>query len=186
MLNDAKQIRRPRDIYFEPVRDDHLPMLFEWLSRPHMREWWGDPEKELGLIRDMVEGRDTTRPFIFLVDGEPTGYIQYWFVGDHQDPPWTEEEPWLKELPSDAIGIDLSIGDADKLSEGIGSSVLRRFVQTLLEQGYRRIIIDPDPENVRAVRAYKKAGFTPVREYAGAGGKTLLMKFDTKRPGIDT
>ena len=86
-----------------------------------MREWWGEPETELGYIRDMIEGRDTTRPFIFSVDGEPVGYIQYWFIGDHQNATWIADHPWLAELPSDAVGVDLSIGDPGKLSQGIGS-----------------------------------------------------------------
>ena len=96
-----------------------------WLEMPHIREWWGEPETELGYIRDMIEGRDTTRPFIFSVDGEPVGYIQYWFIGDHQNATWIADHPWLAELPSDAVGVDLSIGDPDKLSQGIGSAALR-------------------------------------------------------------
>ena len=97
-----------------------------------MREWWGEPDTELGYIRDMIEGRDTTRPFIFSVDGEPTGYIQYWFIGDHQNATWIADYPWLAELPSDAVGVDLSIGDPGKLSQGIGSEALRAFTERLV------------------------------------------------------
>jgi len=163
---------------FRPLVLDDLPLMRRWLERPHIREWWGEPEEELGYIRDMVEGRDTTRPFIFSVGGEPAGYIQYWFIGHHQNAQWIADYPWLAELPPDAVGVDLSIGEADKLSRGIGSAVLRQFAQDLVEQGYRTIIIDPDPENERAVRAYAKAGFRPIPELAGRTGDTLIMRYE--------
>ncbi|RVQ03761.1 acetyltransferase, partial [Sinorhizobium meliloti] len=42
----------PAEVSFEPVAEGHLPMLLAWLSEPHVRQWWGDPDVELGLIRD--------------------------------------------------------------------------------------------------------------------------------------
>ena len=74
-------------------------------------------------------------------------------------PTWIADHPWLAELPADAVGVDLSIGDPAKLTQGIGSGALRAFAERLIRQGHRTIIIDPDPGNKRAVRAYEKAGF---------------------------
>src|SRR5690606_25559982 len=108
-----------RAIDFISVQREHYPLLEAWLGEPHMREWWGDRDEELEHIRNMVEGPDTTRPFLIRVDGKPVGYIQYWFVGDHQNREWVEEHPWLAELPADAVGVDLSIGVAEQLSKGI-------------------------------------------------------------------
>ena len=92
-----------------------------------MREWWGDPDEELGLIRDMVEGRDTTRPYLIALRGEPVGYIQAWFIGHHQNETWIKDHPWLAALPAETVGVDLSIGEAARLSQGIGSAALRRL-----------------------------------------------------------
>ena len=166
------------EIGFIPVSPDHYPLLRRWLNEPHVRQWWGDPDEELGFIRDMVEGRDTTRPFLIAVDGEPVGYIQCWFVGHHQNEPWIEENPWLMELPSETVGVDLSIGEADRLSKGIGSAALASFVGWLRGEGFDSIIIDPDPGNRRAVRAYEKAGFRPITHLEGRTGDTLIMQFD--------
>lgn len=137
-------------------------MLEAWLKTPHWREWWGEPEAELSYIRDMVEGRDTTRPFVFMVDGMPAGYIQYWFVGDHLEEPWLTRAPWLAQVPADSIGVDMSIGEAARLSQGLGSAVLKAFTERLRGEGHRRIVIDPSVANKRAVRAYEKAGFIPL------------------------
>jgi len=168
----------PHQIGFLPVEPQHYPLLEQWLNAPHMREWWGEPEAELGYIRDMVEGRDTTRPFLILLAGEPVGYIQYWFIGHHQNEEWVGEHPWLKELPMDTIGVDLSIGVPEKLSQGIGSAALRAFVNKLIDEGRQTIIIDPDPANMRAVRAYRKAGFRPIPHLEGRTGDVLIMQYD--------
>jgi aminoglycoside 6'-N-acetyltransferase len=171
------------DIAFRPVRPDDFPMLTEWLSRPHWREWWGDPTVELGYIRDMVEGRDPhCDPFIFEVDREPLGYIQVWRIGPHQTPEWAGDNPWLMELPADAVGVDLSVAAADRLSQGIGSSVLRAFAGRLAAEGRRTIVIDPDPDNARAVAAYRKAGFRPVPHLEGRTEGVLIMQFHEEAP----
>jgi RimJ/RimL family protein N-acetyltransferase len=151
---------------FHPMSAGDLPLMLRWLEMPHIREWWGDPETELGYVRDMIEGRDTTRPFIFSVDGEPMGYIQYWFIGDHQNATWIADHPW--------------IGDPGKLAKGIGSGALRAFAERLAGQGYRTIVIDPDPENRRAVRAYEKAGFRAIPRLLDRTGDTLIMQYDLK------
>src|ERR1700742_5036945 len=168
--------RDPGAISFLPVEQKHYPLLRTWLGEPHMREWWGDVEEELGYIRDMVEGRDTTRPFLIALDGAPVGYVQYWFIGHHQNAEWIAGHPWLAELPSDTVGVDLSIGDAMQLSQGIGPAALVAFVAKLRRQGYTNIIIDPDPANARAVRAYQKAGFRPVPHLQGRTGDVLIMQ----------
>ena len=170
----------PLPIGFVPVGPEHYALLQAWLDLPHMREWWGDTEDELGFIRDMVEGRDTTRPFLIAVDGEPVGYIQCWYIGDHQNETWIAEHPWLAELPLEAVGVDLSIGDPQRLSKGIGSAVLAAFVRRLVEEGHETIIIDPLIRNERAVRAYTKAGFRPIQHLLGRTGDTLIMQFDAE------
>jgi RimJ/RimL family protein N-acetyltransferase len=170
--------RDPNQIGFVPVEPRHYPLLRTWLGEPHMREWWGDPEIEFGFIRDMVEGRDTTRPFLIVFEGAPIGYIQYWFVGHYQNAQWIEDNPWLMELPPDTIGVDLSIGRPDKLSQGIGSTALAAFAAMLRERGHGTIIIDPDRDNGRAGRAYTKAGFRPVPQLEGRTGDVLIMQHD--------
>jgi RimJ/RimL family protein N-acetyltransferase len=170
-------------ISFRPVAAEDLLLLEQWMDKPHWREWWGEPAEELGFVRDMIEGRDTTRPYLFLVDGKPAGYIQYWYIGHHQNETWVKDNPWLMKLPSDAIGVDLSIGEAENLSRGIGTAVLMAFVAMLRAEGFRTIVIDPDPENTRAVRAYEKAGFRPIPELRGqTGDDVLLMRFADDAP----
>ena len=165
-------------IRFRPVGAADLPMLAEWIARPHWQDWWDDPAEEIAHIRDMVEGRDTTRPFLFGEGGEDLGYIQVWVIRDRRVEPWVTVAPWLLELPDDTVGVDLSIADERRLGQGLGPRALRAFVAMLRAEGHRRIIIDPDPANLRAVRAYDKAGFRPIPELLGRTGDSLLMRHD--------
>jgi aminoglycoside 6'-N-acetyltransferase len=64
------------------------------------------------------------------------------------------------------------------LSCGHGSAFIRSFVDGLLAAGTPRIVTDPDPTNLRAVRAYEKAGFHPDRMVDTPDGPALLMVRD--------
>ena len=163
---------------FEPVSPDHYPMLRTWLSRPHWREWWGEPEAELETIRTMVEGGDPTRPYLIVENDKPLGYIQRWRVEDQADEKTISEHPWLTRLPGKAVGIDLSIGDEADLSKGKGSAVLAAFMDKLRSDGATIFVIDPDRNNQRAVRAYSKAGFRPVPGLEALSGDALIMQND--------
>lgn len=160
---------------------EDLRLVGEWMKMPHWQEWWGESEGELNQIRDMIAGRDTTRPFLFLIDGRPAGYIQYWFVGHYQNRSWTDANPWLLEFPEDTVGVDLSVGASGDLGKGYGSKALGAFSTLLHKLGHETIIIDPDPENGRAIRAYEKAGFEPIGRLAGKTDGVHLMQFNPER-----
>lgn len=166
----------PGEITFRRIDAGDLPLLGRWMQAPHWREWWGEPETELGYIRDMIEGRDSTEPYFALIAGEPVAYVQVWIVADARTEPWLTQAPWVAWLPDNAVGADISLGDGVPLGQGIGQAVLRAFVADLRARGHDVIIIDPDPANARAVAAYRKAGFETIPEFLGKTGDSLLMR----------
>jgi len=168
-------------IAFAAMTPADYPMLQHWLENPPMNEWWGDPDKEMAGIRDKVEGRDKTRPFIFFHEGEPAGYIQYWSVGNEVDSGHGAEAPWLLELPRTAVGVDLSLGRPELLGRGIGTAVLRAFLARLFAEGHETVVIDPDEANSRAIRAYEKVGFREYGRYPHGSGVTVLMTITSER-----
>lgn len=156
-------------VSFERVEDRHLPMLLAWLSEPHVRQWWGDPEVELGLIRDGCKSGEVDG-FVFYVANEPVGYIQSWIPSRY------DEEPWAQDLSADTPGVDIFVGQPERTGKGLAPLALRAFAMRLFEKGAQRIVIDPDAGNRRAVRAYAKAGFVPFGEWIDESGRTLLME----------
>ena len=85
--------------------------------------------------------------------------------------------------PMDAAAVDRFIApDYVQHNQGVepGRDALKAFLAMLRGEGYETIIIDPDPENGRAVRAYQKAGFRPIPELEGKTPGVLLMKHDPR------
>jgi RimJ/RimL family protein N-acetyltransferase len=165
-------------VEFTPVTHADIPLLRSWMLRPHVRMWWGDPDEELDDIVDMIEGRETTEPYIFHVEGKPAGYIQVWHLAPQlNEKNMVRQYPWICELPHDAVGVDITIGAPEDTSRGIGTAVLTQFISMLLKRGHRTIVIDPDPANARAIRAYEKAGFKSIPQFVGRFKGVLLMQY---------
>ena len=164
-------------IDFKPVTKGDLPRLLSWFAEPHVAAWWGEPGEEVALVRDMIDGLDSTRPFIIQLDGQPVGYLQYWSLGELQTEEWVEDHPWLTAFPPEAVGIDIAIGEPNLTGHGIGPAALGLFARRLVDSGYPIIVMDPDPDNDRALRAFEKAGFAPVSEPGIGGDDVLIIQF---------
>ncbi len=83
--------------------------------------------------------------------------------------------PGLGAQPEGTRGIDQFIGEADMLDRGHGSAFIHAFVADKLAAGTPRVVTDPNPANLRAIRAYEKAGFIPDRLVNTSDGRSLLM-----------
>lgn len=155
---------------FRSVTVDDLPMLARWLAEPHLVEWWGDPEESLAEIREAMDSVET-EPLIVELGGRPIAYIQSY------DPHLEDGHPY-QDQPFGTLGIDVSIGDPTLVGVGHGSAIIRQFVDTLFAEGTPRVVIDPDPANIRAIRAYEKAGFRAFDTRTSVYGPALMMARD--------
>lgn len=154
---------------FRPMTERDLPRIAEWLARPHVAEWWDDPAdtSEIAAHIDSI----SVEPFIVELDGRPIGYLQCY------DPHLEDDHPY-QDQPTGTLGIDQFIGEAELVGIGHGSRLIAEFVEQLFEDGAPRVVIDPDPANKRAIRAYEKAGFRPIGERTSIYGHVLLMARD--------
>ena len=159
----------PRAAYqFRAMSSADLPMVRAWLMQAHVRQWWGDPAEQFGLVSEDL-GEPAMDQFIVATAGRPFAYLQcYWQMR------WAEENG-LGTHPEGTRGIDQFIGEPDMLDCGHGSGLIRQFSEGLLASGTSRMITDPDPANARAVRAYEKAGFRRDCEVDTPDGRALLM-----------
>jgi ribosomal protein S18 acetylase RimI-like enzyme len=64
------------------------------------------------------------------------------------------------------------------LAEPHGSAIIRQRSAELFARGARRIVIDPDPANVQAIRAYEKAGFRYIETRPSIYGPAHFMAPD--------
>jgi aminoglycoside 6'-N-acetyltransferase len=169
-------------VAFRPLVREDLPLLARWLEADHVRPWWGDPAEEAAKVRDMLEGRDSTRPHVVLIDGRPAGYIQVWFLDDWRDEETLAGDPWVALLPPGTVGVDICIGEESLVGRGLGSRAVRLFSERLAADGHRTIVIDPDPANLRAVHAYGRAGYRPIPALLGHTDGVLIMRYEPGPP----
>ena len=150
------------------VRED-LPLLRGWLRTPEVVRWWGDPVEQSALLEeDMNEPRMVMR--IVSFEGRPFAYVQ-----DYDVHVWPQ--PHFEHLPAGSRAIDAFIGEPDMIGRGHGSTFLALLAAQLRAEGAPVVAIDPDMDNVRARRAYEKAGFSGDAVVETGEGAAILMIF---------
>ncbi len=158
---------------FRTVTEADLPLLAAWLAEPHVAEWWEDgPESSLAEIRQAMDSVET-EPLIVEMDGQPIAYIQSY------DPHLEDGHPY-QDQPFGTLGMDVTIGIPELVGKGHGSAIVRQFTDMLFEEGCPRVVIDPHPDNLRAIRAYEKAGFRAFDTRTSIYGPALMMACDAE------
>ena len=129
-----------------------LPLLRRWRAQPHVVQWWGPPDLEPEAEK-LAEPRIAM--WIATLNGRPFAYAQDYCPHDWPPHPFGH-------LPPGSRGIDQYIGEPDMLGRGHGTAFVRLHCQRLFAAGVPAIGTDPHPDNLRARRAYEKAGFNAV------------------------
>jgi aminoglycoside 6'-N-acetyltransferase len=156
----------PRDYRFRPMTAADLPLIKRWLAAPHVAEWWGDPDEQFGLVSGDLD-HPAMDQYIVHCGARPFGYLQCYRLTD-----WNIG---FGPQPDETRGIDQFIAAPDMVNCGHGSGFIRAFTTRLLADGTPRVVVDPDPENARAIRCYEKAGFRRDRLVETPDGVALLM-----------
>jgi aminoglycoside 6'-N-acetyltransferase len=157
------------DYAFRRMSSADLPLIRRWLATPEVVRWWGDPSEQYALVSGDLDHPDMDQ-FIVTLDDRPFGYIQSY--------PLSTWNQGFGAQPAATRGIDQFIGEPDMIGCGHGSGFIRQFADALKRKGTPRIVTDPDPANIRAVRAYEKAGFRGERMVDTPDGRSLLMVSD--------
>ena len=137
--------------------------MLEWLSKKHIRERWNDGDDTLEKLAAQYDPQHTDVFRFIMIDEDeinrkPVGFIQYYLA------------------PDDEIGIDLFIGEQANLNRGIGTKAILSFIEFILQRHQpASFIIDPSPDNRRAIGCYEKAGFRHFETKTGADGKPAYM-----------
>lgn len=158
---------------FEPLQNSHLNLVYQWLNLPHISERW-DGALSIDEVRHKYFTPDkitNIERYIAYQHGSPIGYVQnYWATrcGDG----W-----WEDVKDPDTIGIDFFIGSTEHLNQGVGTEMIREFVQMLLRNPtVTKIVCDPAPNNPQSIRCLEKVGFRKIKEIQTPDGTALLME----------
>jgi aminoglycoside 6'-N-acetyltransferase-1b len=156
-----------------------IPMLHEWLNRPHIVEWWGGEEARPTLEQTRTEylpeamAKHGVTPYIAMLEGKPIGYAQSYIAMGSGD-------GWWEEIADPGVrGIDQSLAEADSLGQGLGTRMVKSLVELLFrDPAVTQVQTDPAPHNARAIRCYEKAGFRQVRQIVTPDGPAVYMLQD--------
>jgi AacA4 family aminoglycoside N(6')-acetyltransferase len=158
------------------MTEQDLPILYEWLNRPHIYEWWGGEESRptfkevLEQYNPNVLKQESVTPYIAIFENEPIGYAQS-YVALGSGGGW-----WEDESDSGVRGIDQSLANATQLNRGLGTQLVCALVEHLFaDPSVTKIQTDPAPENHRAISCYKKAGFILEKEIITPDGPAVYM-----------
>ena len=155
-----------RLVPFNPKGD--LPKVEEWLERPHVARWWGDPEDAIVAVKK----HPAPTSALILVGSTPIGYL-CWQVPTRQE----LLDAGLADLPANLIDIDILIGELDALGHGYGPDALSQLLARLHDDGVQIVGMAAADSNKRAWRAFEKAGFRLFRAFTESGEQ---MRYLTK------
>jgi aminoglycoside 6'-N-acetyltransferase len=155
---------------FRSATNGDLPRLRRWLHAPEVKRWWGNPSEQFELLRDdLKEPRMAMR--IVSFNGRAFAYAQ-----DYDVHAWPQ--PHLAHLPQRSRAVDSFIGWPSMVGRGHGQAYLRRLAERLCVEGAPLVAIDPGIDNIRARRAYEKAGFRVEATVATEAGPAVLMLYE--------
>ena len=156
------------------MTEQDIPMLHDWLNRPHIAQWWGNERPSLAQVkntylpRTMAEGLVT--PYIALQGQRPIGFAQS-YIALGSGTGW-----WEEETDPGVRGIDQSLAEAADLGKGLGTKLVTALVELLFRDAeVTKIQADPAPTNLRAIRCYEKAGFRQVKPIVTPDGPAIYM-----------
>jgi RimJ/RimL family protein N-acetyltransferase len=167
------------DIHFEKTTLAHKDIIFEWLDKPHVREFWDNSPEHRIDIETFMKGRQEATPYY-------NGIFTYW-IGSIEDELYclfmtstvTSEddlpEVWKNHLSKTGktFSIDFMIGEEKFLGKGFAAPTLRAFtyfIKDKVDSSMDTFIIDPAETNPRAKHVYAKAGFETVAEFVRDDG----------------
>lgn len=159
-------------ITLHPLTISDLDLLVRWMHQLHVKTWWPDnlTDQEITTKYGKRIGSTAIVPLIISVDEKPIGFLQYYDVAQAPD-------DWNKHEPAGTIGFDIYIGEEKYLGKGYGTAAITLMIKQLFAQSnITKIIVDVDPNNQAAIRAYEKAGLRFVRTAQTAEGVIHIME----------
>jgi RimJ/RimL family protein N-acetyltransferase len=167
------------NVTFRRLVDADLPMLHRWLNEPGVVRWWeGDDVSWDAVVRDYGSAStDPTEHWIAAVDGDDVGWIQCYATADNEAD--DEVAAWRRlGVPRTAAGIDYLVGEPTQRGSGLGSAMIRAFVDDVVfaqHPDWTHAAASPYAANVGSWRALEKAGFRHAGTFDDPDGPCRLM-----------
>lgn len=153
-----------------PFFENDIALMKRWLYTPHVAKWFHYPEEWIESLEDRFGEFSFITPLIAEYEGTPVGFCRYYDCYLAKDyPHWNEELPH-PDHPNEIFSMDCLIGEPDCLGRGFGKQMTAVMLDKLREIGAKKVIIEPERENIASSRTLEANGFVFT-------GKTYILNF---------
>lgn len=134
--------------HFFHAKSTQRTLLHQWFEQPHIKEWMHGVglQHTLNGLERFFQGKSS---------------VTYW-IGYDKDIPFafliTSQEG------EDAITLDLFICNLNYLGKGLAVPMIKQFLMKNFSH-IKKVLIDPEATNSRAIHVYKKVGFKITKEF---------------------
>lgn len=144
-------------ITFRNATIEDLGLLLHWDQQQHVID--SDPDETWNWAYELPRTFSWREMLIAMLDDRPIGFVQI------IDPALEETHYWGKDIGSHQRAIDIWIGEAEDLNKGYGTIMMQLALDRCFEdERVTRVLIDPLESNTKAIRFYKRLGFTFVEK----------------------
>lgn len=142
------------------LQEKDSEILSRWLSNPLVLEFYEGRDNPFDIEKVMQKFFNRTNHVagcIVEYEGKEIGYIQYYLLDEQAK----EKYGYADEV---VYGIDQFIGETAYWNKGIGSILVRSMAEYLATvKKAKKVVMDPQTWNVRAIRCYEKCSFKKVK-----------------------
>jgi RimJ/RimL family protein N-acetyltransferase len=147
-------------IVLRPFEDSDVSLLEKWLYVPHVAKWYKHPDHWLEEIHGRHSDFSFITHFIVVANGTPIGFCQYYDTHFAQEHEVWNDEPHISQKKGEIYSIDYLIGEPAFLHKGYGKEIVRLLCKEVRKTGAKRIIVDPENDNLASNKILEANGFT--------------------------
>ena len=146
------------------------PLLVHWDEQPHVIAC--DPNDDWHWETELAYSPGWREQLVAEPDGRPIGFIQ---IID----PAREASHYWGDVPANLRAIDIWIGEAQDLSKGYGTTMMRlALARCFADPSVTAVLIDPLETNRRAHVFYERMGFQFVEKRTFNENRCLVYRLD--------
>jgi len=163
------ELIRTANLAIRLMRDElaDYQAMARWLSDPRVLEFYDGRDHPLSLASAIekysprILAADGMTPCLLILQDEPVGYMQYYAVNDDSKAAYGFD---ANQHATSLYAFDQFMGEPERWNQGLGTRAVTLLVEYLFRQKKaRKIVIDPQARNPRAIRCYEKCGFRKVK-----------------------
>lgn len=141
-------MKKPSFFTFKFAQKTDEKMIHDWLRQDYIAAWIHGVglQNTLNGITKFFQGKTATAYWIGYQENTPFAFLITSPEGE------------------DAITLDLFICDAKYLGKGLAVPMIREFLINQFPH-VKRVLIDPEAANTRAIHVYEKVGFRIIGEF---------------------